>query len=138
MTSSYGIKGVNPVKVGIQGKRTWWMFRGEFYWEDEGYTAREVKALALERLRNKERRIQRAISLMEQEHLVSTAVREPIPDDVKILVWKRDGGQCVRCGSKERLEFDHIVPLSMGGSNTARNVQLLCESCNRSKGGSLV
>lgn len=63
--------------------------------------------------------------------------RQPIPDGVKMFVWKRDGGRCVNCGSKENLEFDHIIPLSMGGSNTARNLQLLCETCNRSKGGNL-
>ena len=60
--------------------------------------------------------------------------REPIPEDVQVLVWNRDGGKCVRCGSNISLEFDHIIPLSKGGSNTARNIQLLCEKCNRSKG----
>lgn len=63
--------------------------------------------------------------------------RESIPDDVKIYVWKRDGGRCVICGSQMKLEFDHIIPISKGGSNTARNIQLLCEKCNRSKGGKL-
>ncbi|HZX13435.1 MAG TPA: HNH endonuclease [Thermodesulfobacteriota bacterium] len=55
-----------------------------------------------------------------------------------MYVWNRDGGKCVKCGSQEKLEFDHIIPLSKGGSNTARNVQLLCETCNRSKGDSIV
>jgi 5-methylcytosine-specific restriction endonuclease McrA len=59
--------------------------------------------------------------------------REPIPEDVKFAVWRRDGGRCVICGSKEKLEFDHIIPVSKGGSNTVRNIQLLCESCNRKK-----
>lgn len=52
---------------------------------------------------------------------------------VKDKVWKRDEGKCTQCGSREKLEFDHIIPHSKGGSNTYRNVQLLCEKCNRSK-----
>jgi hypothetical protein len=59
--------------------------------------------------------------------------REPIPSHVRKEVWNRDGGRCVRCGSREMLEFDHIVPISKGGSNTARNIELLCQNCNRSK-----
>jgi len=81
----------------------------------------------------------------EQEESISTdereqtkGIRETIPDDVKMYVWKRDGGKCLKCGSQEKLEFDHIIPLSKGGSNTARNILLLCETCNRSKGDSIV
>ena len=59
--------------------------------------------------------------------------RQPIPNDVRVFVWQRDGGRCVKCGSQENLEYDHIIPVSKGGSNTARNIQLLCEKCNRSK-----
>lgn len=60
--------------------------------------------------------------------------RAPLSQSTKIFVWKRDQGKCISCGSRERLEFDHIIPLTKGGSNTARNIQLLCEPCNRSKG----
>ena len=59
--------------------------------------------------------------------------RERIPQNVQDKVWNRDGGKCVLCGSRDNLEFDHIIPFSKGGSNTYRNIQLLCERCNRAK-----
>jgi HNH endonuclease len=60
--------------------------------------------------------------------------REAIPRAVQREIWQRDGGRCVECDSKERLCYDHIIPFSRGGSNTIRNLQLLCEHCNLSKG----
>jgi len=72
----------------------------------------------------------------EDEHPTSNSGhdRQPLPRHVQDEVWNRDRGRCVECGSREKLEFDHIVPLSRGGSNTTRNIQLLCEPCNRGKG----
>jgi hypothetical protein len=58
---------------------------------------------------------------------------EPIVEDVQVVVWERDGGRCAICGSQENLAFDHIIPMSKGGSNTARNVQILCETCYLTK-----
>ena len=63
--------------------------------------------------------------------------REPIPEDVRIAVWRRDQGKCVQCDSNESLEYDHIIPVSKGGSDTVRNIQLLCETCNRKKSDSI-
>lgn len=59
--------------------------------------------------------------------------REPISDDVKMLVWARDGGACTRCGAKSNLHFDHIIPVAKGGSSTAENIQVLCMPCNLRK-----
>ena len=44
---------------------------------------------------------------------------------------------CADFGSQENLEFDHIIPFSKGGSNTARNLELRCETCNRRKGATI-
>jgi 5-methylcytosine-specific restriction endonuclease McrA len=44
------------------------------------------------------------------------------------------GQRCLRCGAPEPLSVDHIVPLSLGGSNAIENVQPLCEMCNNIKG----
>ena len=77
------------------------------------------------------------VMLHQRNEPVATE-RQPIPDNVKMFVWQRDQGRCVICGSQENLEFDHIIPLAKGGSNTARNIQLLCEKHNRSQGANLV
>ncbi len=69
---------------------------------------------------------------------VKRDIRESIPKSVKQDVWQRDGGKCVDCGSKEKLEYDHIIPISKGGANTVRNIQLLCENCNRTKSAKIM
>lgn len=75
------------------------------------------------------------VSISEEGSATSERLRrKPVPERVRHEVWRRDQGGCVDCGSRERLEFDHIVPISRGGANTARNLELRCESCNRTKG----
>ena len=56
-----------------------------------------------------------------------------IPQDVKIAVSVRDGGKCQRCGSTKDLQYDHVIPYSMGGDNSVENIQLLCRRCNAAK-----
>jgi hypothetical protein len=61
--------------------------------------------------------------------------RRSIPRAIKLAVWQRDGGKCVVCGAVNELHFDHIVPISRGGtSSTADNLQLLCARHNLMKG----
>jgi len=64
--------------------------------------------------------------------------RNAISSDTKREVWRRDQGRCVKCGSRENLEYDHIIPVSKGGSNTARNIELLCQTCNRKKSAQIL
>ena len=56
-----------------------------------------------------------------------------ISRDVRQRVWQKYGGQCAECRSESYLEFDHIVPVAKGGSNSDSNVQLLCRKCNLAK-----
>jgi hypothetical protein len=58
-----------------------------------------------------------------------------IPKDVKLTVFKRDKGKCVRCGAADGLHFDHVLAYSRGGSSvTPDNIQLLCARHNLRKG----
>ena len=59
-----------------------------------------------------------------------------IPAAVKREVWRRDQGCCSyvdlhsgrRCGSRYRLEIDHVVPFALGGANELFNLRLRCRA----------
>jgi hypothetical protein len=125
-----------PVPVAEDDRRTWWMFRGRFFWEDDGLAEDEVAALLLERERRRRRRLERAKDLMLAEEETG-ARREGIPEAVRREVFRRDGGRCAVCGSAELLQFDHVIPVALGGASSAANLQLLCAPCNREKGADL-
>ena len=82
---------------------------------------REVKEMrAILKTRKLQEEYVRLKAFLNGETQASTTgrAREPIPDDVRIFVWRRDDGRCVKCGSQDKLEYDHIIPWSKGGSNT--------------------
>ena len=94
----------------------------------------ENKLLILEfvdKERRKFERLKNKFSGIKPEELKYERTR--IPESVRIAVWRRDQGKCAKCGGRENLEYDHIVPVSKGGGNTERNIELLCQNCNRSK-----
>ncbi len=112
------------------------LFRGHIFQycsTRQALDQQQVKLDLFEHLDNERRRYERLQTAFDGVTEGRTKSREPIPEAVRIAVWNRDGGRCVKCGSKERLEYDHIIPVSKGGSSTTRNIELLCETCNRSK-----
>ena len=82
---------------------------------------------------NRLRRLRQEVETIERVINQSGTKRIAISDTVKLLVYTRDEGKCVRCESKEKLHFDHIIPVSKGGGNSENNIQLLCEYCNLQK-----
>lgn len=46
---------------------------------------------------------------------------------------RRAGRRCEKCGATGRVEVDHIVPRSQGGSHGPDNAQVLCLPCHRVK-----
>ena len=85
------------------------------------------------------KKLRREVELLERMSSYNSGIRRPpIPDEVKLFVFNRDEGKCVACGSKDNLQFDHIIPVAKGGSSSEENIQLLCQQCNLKKSDNLV
>lgn len=127
-----------PVRLSFLGTTNEWIYKSNHYITEGPYTDEQFKLLIQEefdRERQKFERLKKKFDTKDGEDAIRS--RPAIPESVRIDVWRRDGGKCVRCGSRENLEYDHIIPIAKGGSNTARNIELLCEKCNRSKGAEI-
>ncbi|MDE6585519.1 MAG: HNH endonuclease [Clostridia bacterium] len=120
------IKVYEKIKSGI------WVYNGYFRLIDawiEKSGVRNVFKFKLEMIDEEiDAKVADKPTVLELEH------NRLIPTQVKVEVWKRDKGRCVKCGSNVNLHYDHIIPFSKGGaSTTAANIQLLCAKCNLRK-----
>jgi hypothetical protein len=129
----------HPFQLPKIGDRRYWQFQDRVYWESEDLNADEVKALLISQQQRQRGRIERAqaMAAMGWQPQDQSRRRDVIPDDVKQLVWLRDGGRCRHCGSQVELQYDHIIPVTLNGSSNHENLQLLCGPCNRRKSGGL-
>ncbi len=124
----------HPVRLRQDGRRSLWWFRDRFYWDDDRHSAEDVEALALQRTKRDERKLKSAHALMIGD---DAPRRAPIPAGIGRAVIARDGLQCIQCGTTEELQFDHVLPVALGGGTSVENLQVLCGECNRAKSDSL-
>lgn len=123
--------------VMLQDGRQYWWCLGSFYWEDDNLSRDDVLALVHDRRMRAQRKLERAHASMSAGQLEARQRRNGIPREVKLAVFERDGGRCVECDSNFDIQYDHVIPHSMGGADTVENLQILCAPCNQSKGASL-
>lgn len=100
----------HPVRLRVEGRRTLWWFRDRFYWDDDANSAKDIKALVLQRTRREQRRLASARALMQGEVTGPSGRRAPIPPHLARSVFARDGHNCVQCRASDDLQFDHIIP----------------------------
>lgn len=62
---------------------------------------------------------------------------QAIPARVKLRVFERFGGKCAITGRKfmpgDRIEFDHIIPLALGGAHAESNLQIVTPEAHKAK-----
>lgn len=64
-----------------------------------------------------------------------------IPTEIRRQVFKRDNGTCThvdkvtkrKCGSRWKIQIDHIRPIAIGGNSEIKNLRLLCQNHNLSE-----
>ena len=59
-------------------------------------------------------------------------------DKMKREAYERQKGICIHCKDEfsiSQMEADHITPWHEGGKTVAKNCQMLCKNCNRTKSG---
>lgn len=106
-------------------------------WTSCDHCGDDVKALVFVRERRQQRKLQHARAVMSADGSPAARRRDPIPSEVKRAVWERDEGRCVECNGAFEIQYDHVIPFSLGGASTVENLQLLCARCNQSKGARL-
>jgi hypothetical protein len=113
-----------------------WVYNGIF----------ELKDARLEKVKAEKRKVfkfkleitDKKIKRKKVQDVPTLEHNRMIPTSVKLEVWKRDKGQCVKCGKEDNLHFDHILPFSKGGTSIkSENIQLMCARHNLQKSNKL-
>lgn len=65
--------------------------------------------------------------MTEEERKLRTEFNTP---SFKQTLKESKGTECVNCGSGENVQYHHIVPICVGGTNNMANIVPLCERCH--------
>src|SRR5262245_48346878 len=81
----------------------YWLCRGKIvHLSDAGHLTEEEQKLevahAVLRHEKRYRQLQRQLDAFDRLERSDFSGREPIPDQVRLFVWQRDQGKCVKCG----------------------------------------
>ena len=111
-----------------------WTDRGLYFLKDYDYpTVNERRVFKF--------RLEQAdfdTSASHESAAIELKVSRQIPSWVKQQVYKRDRGQCVKCGATDHLHFDHDFPFAKGGTSILpENVRILCARHNLAKSANI-
>ncbi len=114
-----------------------WTYRGLFEMRDYQFVERGRRKVFEFVLTITDQDIEIAEKHRPEKHIDLEQTRQ-IPGKVKLAVFIRDQGMCTKCGSKDNLHFDHVLPYSRGGTSLkTQNIQILCARHNLEKSARL-
>ena len=93
------------------------------------YRNREANLVKMKEWARKNAAKVRNYQHVRRERVVQNGIFYITDKDLNRLVTS----PCAECGSTDRIEIDHIIPISRGGTHGIGNLQPLCYECNRSK-----
>ena len=80
--------------------------------------------------------IKRGLALLQPMAAVMTK-RRTFSSKERLAYFLKANGCCAQCSLKitpgKRWDLDHVIPLSLGGSNEVTNLQVLCQACHTQK-----
>ncbi len=118
--------GTEPEFYWKVGRWNYWRYKDKWYVEDDGLKPDEVAALASSYGLKLKKKINEAKTAVAAQRVPDGSLREFIPEQVRLTVWERDEGKCQLCGATTDLQFDHVIPVSMGGSLIRRTISRSC------------
>jgi len=125
------VKVYEKLKMGI------WTYRGLFEMRDYSFVSRGRRKVYEFVFTITEQEVE-AAELHHEDKDIDPEQTRQIPGKVKLAVFKRDKGMCTKCGKKDNLHFDHMLPYSKGGTSLDdKNIQLLCSRHNLQKSAKL-
>lgn len=125
------VKVYEKLQVGI------WTYRGLFEMRDYEVVERGQRKVFEFVFTITEQKLEDA-EKHHKEKIIDLEQTRQIPGKVKLAVFTRDKGECIMCGKKDNLHFDHILPYSKGGTSLKEeNIQLLCSRHNLEKSAKL-
>jgi 5-methylcytosine-specific restriction endonuclease McrA len=95
---------------------------------------RQFTAKAVQRILNRITACKRGLLIRSKKHGVECSITT---DEIAKLILDAYGKPCRFCGrilTIQNLVFDHVYPISKGGSSNVDNLAVICRSCNGRKG----
>lgn len=101
-------------------------------WRDR-YARRRAEEVARTRAYKQAHPERVAIHHMTRQERIFEGSDGTVTDEV-IAKLKREADQCAYCGERlTRKQTDHMIPLSLGGEHSLRNIVIVCPDCNARK-----